>query len=324
MIARLLLLLGLLASPLTYAAQHHLLIVVGIGGTDEYREQFATTAQRLYDAALEARISSTNITLLSATEPGEGAPPRRVSNRTNLLRSLDEIDARAQPGDRIFVVLIGHGNPREGDAAFNLPGPDITATELAAALDAFTDRHLVIVNTASASGPFVKALSAPGRVVITATSSGREYYATMFGEHFVAAFAEPGADRDKDERISMLEAFDFARYEVRRAFESDKKLLTEHALLDDNGDGEGSTAPGEFASDGALADRVYLRQAPSLALGASPELVGRFERKQAIEDSILALKRRRDELEHEDYYARLERLLVDLALLGREIRALED
>jgi hypothetical protein len=224
----------------------------------------------------------------------------------------------------VFVVLIGHGNPREGDAAFNLPGPDITATELAAALDALSGRQLVIVNTASASGPFVRALSAPGRVVITATASGREYFATLFGEHFVTAFAEAGADRDKDQRISMLEAFDFARYEVRRAFESEKKLLTEHALLDDNGDGEGSTDPGEFASDGALADRVYLQQAPSVALGASPELVGLFEQKHAIEDSILALKRRRDELEHEDYYAQLERLLVDLALLGRDIRALED
>ena len=241
-----------------------------------------------------------------------------------MLQALAEIDARAQPDDRVFVVLIGHGNPREGDAAFNLPGPDITATELAAALDALNDRHLVIVNTASASGPFVKALSAPGRVVITATASGREYFATLFGEHFVAAFAEAGADRDKDRRISMLEAFDYARHEVRRAFDSDKKLLTEHALLDDNGDGEGSTAPGEFAADGALADRVYLQQAPSLELGASPELVGLFERKQTIEDSIVALKRRREELEHDDYYARLERLLVDLALLGRDIRALED
>ena len=324
MIARMLLLLGLFVSTLAHGAQHHLLIVTGIGGTDEYREQFSATAQRLYDAAIEARFSPANITLLSATELPEDAPPQRNSDKTTLLQALDEIDARSQPGDRVFVVLIGHGNPREDDSAFNLPGPDITATELAEALDKLAERDLVIVNTASASGPFVRALSASGRVVITATSSGREYFATHFGEHFVAALAEPGADRDKDARISMLEAFDFARHEVRRAFESDKKLLTEHALLDDNGDGEGSTDPGEFASDGALANRVYLQQAPSLALGASAELVGMFERKQAIEDSILALKRRRDEFEHDDYYAQLERLLVDLALLGRDIRALED
>ena len=324
MIARALLILGLLVSPLAQGAQHHLLIVAGIGGTEDYREQFTATAQGLYNAAIAARFSPANITLLSATELPEDAPPHRNSDKATLLQSLDEIDARAQPGDRVFVVLIGHGNPREDESAFNLPGPDITASELAQALDSLAGRNLVVVNTASASGPFVRALSAPGRVVITATSSGREYFATQFGEHFVDAFVEPGADRDKDERISMLEAFDYARYQVRRSFESDTKPLTEHAMLDDNGDGEGSTEPGEFASDGTLAHRVYLQQAPSVALGASTELVGMFEQKQALEDSILALKRRRDELAHDDYYQQLERLLVDLALLGREIRALED
>lgn len=324
MIARTLLLLGLLASPLAQATQNHLLVVAGIGGTDAYREQFAATAQRLYEAALAARLDPANVTLLAASDLPAGAPPHQAADKATLLRALADIDARAQPGDRVFVVLIGHGNPRENDAAFNLPGPDITATELAAVLAAFAGRQLVIVNTASASGPFVKTLSAPGRVVISATASGREYFATLFGEHFVAAFAAPGADRDKDQRISMLEAFDFARREVRRAFEKEKKILTEHALLDDNGDGEGSTEPGEFASDGALAERVYLQQAPALALGAAPELVAMIARKQALEESIVDLKRRRENFEHDDYYAQLELLLVDLTLLGRDIRALED
>lgn len=330
-IARTLLLLGLLASPLAlslaHAAQHHLLIVAGIGGTDEYRERFAATAQRLHDAALAANLDAANVTLLSASELPEGAPRRQHADKATLLHTIDNIAARAQPGDRVFVVLIGHGNPRDDDAAFNLPGPDITGTELNAALDALAGRQLVIVNTASASGPFVAALSAPGRVVITATASGREYHATAFAEYFVTALAESGevgADRDKDQRISMLEAFDYAKREVERAFEREKKILTEHALLDDNGDGDGSKAPGEYEADGALADRVYLQQAPALALGAAPELVAMFERRQTLEESIAALKRRKEGLAHDDYYAQLELLLVDLALLGREIRALED
>lgn len=325
MIARALLLsFGLLACPLVHAVQHHLLIVAGLGGTDEYREQFAANSIRLYEAAIAARLDPANITLLAASELPDDAPPRQPADKLTLLRALDAIDARAASGDRVFVVLIGHGNPREGDAAFNLDGPDITASELNAALGALEGRQLVIVNTASASGPFVTALSAPGRVVISATSSGREYHATLFGEYFVAALAEPGADRDKDQRISMLEAFVYARREVERAYEREKKILIEHALLDDNGDGDGSSAPGELESDGALADRVHLQQPYALALGASPELVGRVQRRQELEQSITALKRRRDGLAHDDYYTQLERLLVDLALLSREIRALED
>jgi len=318
---RAVLLLWLCALPTAQAAQNHLLIVSGIGGTDAFDHQFSATSTRLYQAALDAGIGQDNIDLLSAAPLAEISSAQRDSSKTSLLQSIGDIAARAGPGDRVFIVLIGHGNPRGGGAVFNLPGPDITAAELAGALDVLGEQLVVVVNTASASGPFIKALSAPQRVVITATSSGREYHATLFGDHFARAFSGGAADTNKDERISMLEAFEFARREVRRAFESDKRLLTEHALLDDNGDGEGSLEPGEFEPDGALANRVYLQQAPALALGSSAELVGMVQRKQELEQAISELKRERDGLAREDYYTRLENLLVDLALLSREIRA---
>jgi len=316
-----LLLFCLLATPLVQAAQHHLLIISGIGGTDDYREVFADRAKRLYESAVKAGIDEHNIILLSESGLPDMSRPQRISDKPTILQALREIDARAQVDDRIFVVLIGHGNARGDSATFNLPGPDISAAELAAALTGLQNQLVVIVNTASSSGPFIDALSADNRIVITATSNGREYHATLFGDYFVDAFAESGADMDKDERISMLEAFAFARRETRRAYDSEKQLLTEHALLDDNGDGEGSLAPGEFEADGALAKRVYLQQPPSLALGASAQLVTMMQRKQALEQSIGELKRQREILSRIDYYARLEGLLVDLALLSREIRA---
>ena len=315
------LLLWLCATPFAHAAQHHLLIISGIGGIDAYRELFAGRAARMYEAAIEAGIDESNITLLSEAALPDTSRPHRLSDKPTILQALREIVARAQVDDRVFVILIGHGNPRGDGAAFNLPGPDISATELAEALTGLENQLLVIVNTASASGPFINALSADKRIVITATSSGREYYATLFGDYFVAAFAEAGADTDKDERVSMLEAFVFARRETQRAYDNEKQLSTEHALLDDNGDGEGSRDPGEFEADGALANRVHLQQPPSQALGASAQLVGMMQRKQGLEHSISDLKRQRDNLPRVDYYARLEALLVDLALISREIRA---
>ena len=317
------LLLCLCASPIAQAAQHHLLIIGGIGGTDAYRELFADRSARLYESAIKAGVDKNNIILLSETPVPDTALPHRISDKPTILQALREIRARAQIDDRVFVILIGHGNPRGDDAAFNLPGPDISARELAEALAALADQQVVIVNTASASGPFINALSGKNRVVITATSSGREYHATLFGDHFVNAFAEAGADTDKDERVSMLEAFAFARRETRRAYDNEKQLLTEHALLEDHGAGEGSLEPGEFEPDGALANRVYLWQPPSLALGASAQLVAMMQRKQDLEQSISELKRQRESLQRVDYYARLEELLVDLALLSRKIRAQE-
>lgn len=320
---RVILLLWLCATPFAQAAQHHLLIVSGIGGTDAYRELFVGRSTRLYESAIEAGIAKNNIILLSETTMPDAPGRSGVSDKQTILQSLREIGAGAQAGDSVFVVLIGHGNPRGDDAAFNLPGPDISATELAEALVELEKQQVVIVNTASASGPFVKALSGNNRVVITATSSAREYHATLFGDYFVAAFAESGADTDKDERVSMLEAFAFARRETRRAYDTEKQLLTEHALLDDNGDGEGSLNPGEFESDGALANRVFLRQPPTVALGASAQVIEMTQRKQHLEQSISDLKRQRASLPRVDYYTRLEELLVDLALISREIRAQE-
>lgn len=310
----------LLLATAVHAVQNHLLIVIGIGGTESYNQQFARVASNLKQSALAAGIARENIILLSAPPAVDEDPGHRLSEKATIAQSLREISAKAAAEDRVFVVLIGHGNPRGDSAVFNLPGPDISADDLAAALDVLGERTTIIINTASASGPFIKSLSRPNRVVITATSSGREYHAPLFGGYFVAAFGAPGADRDKDERISMLEAFDYARHEVERNFASEKRLPTEHALLDDNGDGDGSPDPGEFNADGALAQRIYLQPPWSLASGASTELLEMLQRKQTLEQSISELKQQRERMARKQYYVELETLLLDLALLSREIR----
>ena len=218
-------------------------------------------------------------------------------------------------------MFFGHGNPRGDSAVVNLPGPDLSAGDLAEMLQGFEQQVLVIVNTASASGPFARRLSAANRIVITATSSGREYYAGLFGDYFADAFAGNGADRDKDDMVSLLEAFDYARREVRRSYEAEKRLLTEHALLDDNGDGVASLEPGEFEADGAFAHRVHLQQPWTPSGPTAAAMLEMLERKRRLEESISELKMQRDSLPRDSYYDRLELLLVDLALLAREIRA---
>lgn len=315
------LILSLLLATPVHAVQNHLLIVSGIGGIESYNQQFARAASSLKQSALSAGIAEENIILLSAQPAADQDPGHRLSEKATIVQALREISARAAMQDRVFVVLIGHGNPRGDSAVFNLPGPDISADELAVALDVLGERTMIIVNTASASSPFIKPLSRPNRVVITATSSGREYHAPLFGDYFVAAFGAPGADRDKDERISLLEAFDYARREVERNFASEKRLPTEHALLDDNGDGDGSLDPGEFKADGALAQRIYLQPPLSLAGGASGELLAMLQRKQTLEQSISELKQQRGRMARGQYYVELETLLLDLALLSREIGA---
>ena len=81
---------------------------------------------------------------------------------------------------------------------------------------------------------------------MTATRNGAEQYNTLFGGYFVEALTSETADTDKNKRISVLEAFRFAKGEVAKAYEREGLLATEHALLDDNGDGLG-TPPDWFS-----------------------------------------------------------------------------
>jgi hypothetical protein len=203
----------------------------------------------------------------------------------------------------------------------------MSASDFAEALSAFPTQSIVLVNSASASGPFVAVLSGANRIVVTATKSGSERNETLFARYFVEAFAADGADVDKDERVSVLEAYNYARREVTRYYEERGILLTEHALLDDNGDGVGSGEPDPEASDGAMARTLYLVGLPAAVAGdvpADPELAALYSEKQQLEEEIAALRQRKDEMDAVAYEQQLEELLVELTLTTRAIRELEE
>jgi hypothetical protein len=189
-------------------------------------------------------------------------------------------------------------------------------------LDRFTAQPVVLVNTTSASGDFIKDLSGPRRTIITATKSPFERNETVFGQFFVEAFVRDVADIDKDERVSMLEAFNYAAHEVRRAYESQDRLLTEHAQLDDNGDGEGSGEPDPTTGDGALAQTFVLQGTAATVKAASADTVlATLQRQQReLQQAIANLRARKAEMEPAAYDAELERLLLELARVAQEIR----
>jgi hypothetical protein len=248
------------------------------------------------------------------------------STKEDVTGTLGDLAGRAAPQATIFVVLIGHGSYQGDESRFSMPGPDMSAKDFAAALDQFATQQVVFVNTASASGDFVKELSAPNRTVITATKSPFERNETVFCEHFINAFSQDVADVDKDERVSILEAFDYARTEVARFFESEARLLTEHAVLDDNGDGVGSSEPNPESGDGALARTLFLDAgAPGAGelVTDDPELKALYERRDDLERQIATLRDRKDEMQSTAYENALEELLLDLARTSQAIRERE-
>lgn len=305
------------------AERTHMVIISGLGGEPQYADQFHEWAVTLADAAVNTHgLSASSVTVLTEDPTRDPGLIRARSTKENVERALAEIAAGASADDQLFVVLIGHGSSRGDEAKVNLPGPDMTATDFAAILDAWPGGRIVFVNAASASGGFVPALAGPDRVIVTATKSGYERNRALFGEFFVEAYAGGGSDTDKDGRLSVLEAFVFANSEVARAYEAANTLQSEHAVLEDDGDGQGSRAPAATEGDGRLAAMTYLGGrggAAAVATSSDPRFAALYDERTRIEEEISALRARKDSMDEEAYDRALEDLLVDLALNRRAI-----
>lgn len=311
------------AAPLA-AQETHLLLISGLAGEPAYADLFHSQGSVLFEAAVDRwGVPAERVTWL-AEDPARA--PERIDGRSTreaVEREITALAGRAGARDQILVVILGHGSGSGGESKLNLPGPDLAAGDLAVWLAAFPTQTIAIVNTTSASGGFVPALSGERRIVVTATRSPRERNQTHFGSFFVHAFSGEGADTDKDDRVSLLEAFTYARIETERFYARDNRLLTEHALLDDDGDGEGSLEPDPAAGDGRLASRFFLAsERPAVAARAAddPELARLIERRRELENAVTELTVRKDELEPAAYEAELERLLLELAAVNRAIR----
>jgi len=212
------------------------------------------------------------------------------------------------------VVLIGHGSYDGVRSAFNLPGPDLTVADYAALLDKVHSARTVFVNTASSSGEFAKGLAGPGRTIVTATRTGGERNETRFPPYFVEAFTGDGADRDRNGRISVQEAFEYARAKVQQAFEREGYILSEHATLEEGGTG--------------VAGSVYLEseraRSAEIASVSNPTLRAALEEKRQIEDQIAGLRLRKPSMAADEYDKELEKLVTALALKSRTIQQLEN
>lgn len=271
----------------TARAEIYSLTAAGLGGDANYDRRFAADAERIHES-MQGSAS-----LLT----GQGA------TRETILAELDRWAGSMTEDDQAVVVLIGHGSMASDDYRFNVAGPDLTGTDLAAALEALPAQRQVLINTTSASGALLERLAGkPGRVVITATKNGRELQATRFSSHFASALRSPAADLDKDRRINAAEAFAFAERAVADYFDSEGLLATEHPRQ--LGDNPSSLVLARL--DDAASDAV------------APELLARRE---VLNDQISALRARRSQMDQAEYLQELQSLLISLSMVSEKIEA---
>lgn len=300
-----------------YAGERYALIVTGAAGGDQYAAKYAQWRTAFTNTLRDTFKYTPERILVLADETGDGV---QKATRENVQRVLTDLRKRLAKDDQLLVLLIGHGTSLDGEEAkFNLVGPDLTATEWGDLVKPIPGR-VVFVNTTGASFPFLKRMASRGRVVLTATDSAAQQFETVFPEYFVKAFEDPTADLDKNGRVSVWEAFTYASAGVRQAFEQKGQLPTERPLLDDTGAGVGREAQ-NAGTDGAVARITYLEPDAALALPADTGLATLIKRRAELEMLLEELKARKESTPPDQYDAELEKLLIEVAKVGAQIRA---
>ena len=253
-------------------ARRHALIVVGLPGDELHGIAFQQTLNTWRQWLTEiAGVDRHDITLLSAVdEGGTGLPP--TSN--NIAEAIGRLRESIGGEDGLWVFILGHGSQDGRQGFFHLPGPDLSSTQWAGLLADCKATEQVFWLTQAGSGSFLKPMSLPGRVVITATDTEGEVNETKFPRMLAEIMQAQLDARDDDSKQNspndVLELFRATAEKVRHDYDSQQLVPTEHAQLDDNGDGLGTelgdlspqTEPSESAQplvDGVRAKRTVIR-----------------------------------------------------------------
>ncbi len=283
---------------------NELLIVVGAEGEEDYGQAFMENLAQWKLAAAKGKAKAAVID----------------AHDENALASI-ETYFKESPKDQatpLWVILIGHGTYNRRQAYFNLAGPDLAADDLQKWLAPFKC-PIIVVNTASASGAFLPVLSEKNRITVTATKSGSEVNFASFGNYLAEALLNPEADFNNDGENSVFEVFQYAARQTAEYYEQEGRIQTETPLLDDNGDGRGTSLKDYDAirdggtskrePDGSFAKRWALVLSPE-EQAIPPEV---RQKRNVLEAQVDELRNRRSDLEEDDYYAELEGLALQIA-----------
>jgi len=179
-------------------------------------------------------------------------------------------------------------------------------------------RVVIVVGTPS-SGASLDKFAGKNRVVITATKTGQEGNDIVFYDHFLEALQGTAADEDKDQKVSVWEAFKYAAAATDRFYKEEGRLATEHAQISDNG----AEKTDLKAKEPPLIARATTFQVDRPLVSSDPKVQALLNQKKEIEQKVESLRINKASMPAADYDKQLEELLVQLALKNQEIKQQE-
>ena len=272
-------------------AELYYLIAAGLGGEPRYAERFEAQAELMAQAARRSSGDDSRVSLLKGDD----------ASRDSLTVELQRLSEVVTLTDQLAVFLIGHGTYDGEQYKFNLPGPDIDGETLSSLLQNIPASRQVVVNATSASGAVLESWLTEGRTLITATKSAGERNATRFSKYWIAALSSDEADINKNGAITVQEAFDFTASKVADSYENEGLLATEHPAL-----------VGETSSTLNVA---FLGE----RIATTAEIKILMEQLNVLDSELEMLRQRREEMDIAVYFDELQNVLLELALVQREI-----
>lgn len=240
------------------AAKNHALIIVGLPGDAEHEKLFADTARQWRDWLTDSLDFKVTVLFGPSGKPPLANAP---ATRAGIEGQIADLKKSLRADDRLWIFFLGHGDYDGERVSFHLPGRDLHGDDLRKLFAGIACKEQVFWLTHSASGYLVKSLAAKGRIVIAATGD-EEFNDTEFPQALATIMGKLHANGEK---VSILQLYRRTVAEVESRFAADKRIATEHAQLDDNGDGDGTEQPIAEAdggkkptADGRLASRTFL------------------------------------------------------------------
>jgi len=296
--------------PVSILADSSALIVRGVAGSPEHETKFDKWTEGTQKALVEKfGFSPDRVIVLSD----------KKSAQAEIQKAFATLKQQLKPADTFFLFFIGHGSGEDGVYKFNISGPDYTADDYSKLLSTLPVGRIVIVLGTPASGAAIEKFAGKNRVVITATRSGQEGNDIVFYAYFLEALENPAADEDKDQKISVWEAFKYAVAGTERFYKEEGRLATEHPQISDNG----TEKTGVTSKEIPLVARATSFQVDRPIVSGDPKLQALLNQRREIEQKIEDLRINKNVIPETEYDKQMESLLVQLALKNQEIRQQE-
>jgi hypothetical protein len=242
-------------------------ILVGLPGDEEHAQRFSAMIDVWRSWLTEDLEFSPQDILTLQDREGDAA-----ATKENVSRRLRELFVEIESGDTLWVLVLGHADDDGRRARLHLPGPDINDMEFAELFAGVECREQVFWLTHTCSSHFLRPLSRKSRIVITATAPDEGQNETEFPEALADVVRQNANELDRDQNgdVSLAELFMAVATEVESRYAADQRVATEHAQLDDDGDGRGTEAeelsftapasdtPQSLRRDGSVAAQVHL------------------------------------------------------------------